>query len=196
VTADLEFGRLMDRLHGGDDAAAAVVFERFVQRLLALAHSQLDTWLRSKVDPEDVVQSVCKSFFRRHRDGPLRLADWDSLWSLLAVITVRKCANQAAYWQAQRRNPRFEADLPAGDDFALCNVLSREPTPSEAAVLTETVERLMRDLRPREREILVLHLQGHDVAETAARVGRTQRTVRRALERGRAKLCRLQAEAC
>src|SRR5262249_8127564 len=100
------------------------------------------------------------------------------------------------YWQAQRRNPRFEADLPAGDDFALCNVLSREPTPSEAAVLTETVERLMRDLRPREREILVLHLQGHDVAETAARVGRAQRTARRALERGRAKLCRLQAEAC
>ena len=60
--------------------------------------------LRAKVDPEDVLQSVCESFFRRHAEGEFSLKDWDSLWALLAVITLRKCALWQERFQTEGRN--------------------------------------------------------------------------------------------
>ena len=66
--------------------------------------------------------------------------------------------------------------------------LARDPTPSEAARLTETVELLMRELTGREREMLALALQGCAVAEISNRVARTERTVQRVLKRVRARL--------
>ena len=50
-------------------------------------------------------------------------------------------------------------------------------------MLTETIERLMRSLEGRHREILALSLQGHPPAEISARLGCTERTVYRVLER-------------
>jgi hypothetical protein len=94
----------MVRLRRGDDAAAAKVFQEFVARLIRLTRSRLEPWLRHKVDPEDVVQSVCRSFFARYQAGQFTVANWESLWGLLAVITLRKCANQAEHWQAARRD--------------------------------------------------------------------------------------------
>ena len=58
-----------------------------------------------------------------------------------------------------------------------------DPAPEEAAMLTETVERLLEGLNERERQIVTLALQGAAVAEIAAEVGRTRRTVQRVLAR-------------
>jgi RNA polymerase sigma factor (sigma-70 family) len=184
------FADLMARLRRGDDTAATEVFKRFADRLVALARSQFDTWLRHRAEPEDVVQSVYRSFFTRYREGQFDLTDWDSLWGLLAVITLRKCANRAHYLQADRRAIQRETPLQTADDSATsADLPARDPTPSEAAVLTETLEQLVRGLSERDRAVLELHLQGCEVAEISASVGRSQRTVRRTLERIRQELC-------
>src|SRR4029079_10554541 len=73
------FVELAGRLRAGDEGAAAEVFRRFAGRLIALAHTELDARLRRKVDPEDIVQSVYRSFFTRHRAGHFDLATWDAL---------------------------------------------------------------------------------------------------------------------
>jgi DNA-directed RNA polymerase specialized sigma24 family protein len=49
-------------------------------------------------------------------------------------------------------------------------------------------------LTAREREVVTLRLQGYSVPEIAGRVGRTERTVERALERARYHLERLHGE--
>jgi len=59
------FAEFLARLHGGDDAAAQELFGRFAHQLIALALRHINAGLRHKVDPEDVVQSMYKSFFRR-----------------------------------------------------------------------------------------------------------------------------------
>jgi RNA polymerase sigma-70 factor (ECF subfamily) len=183
----------MARLRGGDDAAAAAVFQQFVARLIRLTRSRLETWVRHKVDPEDVVQSVFRSFFTRYQAGQFSVADWDSLWGLLAVITLRKCANQAEHWQAARRDVKQETN-PAGDPaLASRHLPGHEPTPEEAAILGETIQQLFQGLSPLEGDILALHLQGCEVPEISRRVGRAERTVRRTLELARKDLCRLQA---
>ena len=57
------FDDVMARLRAGDQAAAREIFERFVDKLIRLAHSRFDAVLRHKVDPDDVVQSAYKRFF-------------------------------------------------------------------------------------------------------------------------------------
>jgi RNA polymerase sigma-70 factor, ECF subfamily len=192
-TSETDFRDLMARLRRGDDAAAAAVFQEFVARLIRLTRSQLETWIRHKVDPEDVVQSVYRSFFVRYQAGQFTVADWESLWGLLAVITLRKCANQAEHWHAARRDVAQEVQLTAESHSTVRQAVpGREPTPDEAAILAETLEQLLQGLSEREREILALHLQGCEIPEISRRVGRAERTVRRTLELARKELCRLQ----
>ena len=77
-----------------------------------------------------------------------------------------------------RRDVRREASPPADADWeALGRLLARDPTPPEAATLTDLLEHLLQGLKEREREILVLHLQGYTQDEISARVGRAERTV-------------------
>src|SRR5215467_15633241 len=91
------FAEFLARLHGGDDAAAQELFGRFTHQLIALALRHIDAGLRHKVDPEDVVQSVYKSFFFRYGAGNQGVVNWNSLWGLLSLIAVRNCAERAAY---------------------------------------------------------------------------------------------------
>ena len=111
------------------------------------------------------------------------------------IITVRKCINQTEYFRAACRDVQREVSLElcAGDSAADWQAVAREPTPSEAVMLTETIEQLMRDLDEREREILSLSLQGYTVQEISPRVHRSERTVQRLLERMRHELHRMQA---
>jgi RNA polymerase sigma-70 factor (ECF subfamily) len=184
------FARLMARLRSGEDAAAQEVFERFAGRLVALARRRFNRLLARKVDPEDVVQSAFKSFFVRHRAGKLDVGGSDGLWNLLTFITLRKCANRARYFQAERRDAAREATGPTvGDGPVAWQVaLDREPRPEEAVILAETVEHLFRDVSDHERPILELSLQGYTAAEISDRLGRAERSVRRLRERIRQRL--------
>lgn len=193
MAADNEFDRLMDCLRRGDEDAASEVFHRFAQRLIALARSQLDSWLRTRIEPEDVIQSVFRSFFNRFESGQFQLGNWDNLWTVLTLITVRKCANRTEFWQAAKRDLQREVNLPRHGG-PLEDALARDPTPAEAAILSESVELLMKKVPEQDRSILTLHLRGCDIAAISAQVGRSERTVRRTLERVRRMLMRLQSD--
>jgi RNA polymerase sigma-70 factor (ECF subfamily) len=196
MPADSSFDDVMARLRAGDPAAAAAVFHRFAERLIALARTRLDARLRQKVDPEDVLQSVYKSFFLRHARGQLAPADWDSLWSLLTVITVRKCGRWREHFHARGRDVSAEvAPGPAADDpGAGWEALARDPTPAEAAQLAELVEGLLRGLPEGERAIVTLALQGYTASEVSRELGRSERTVYRVLGRVKKRLQRLRQE--
>jgi RNA polymerase sigma-70 factor, ECF subfamily len=191
MAEDQDFAVVMARLRAGDEAAAREVFGRFAHRLIGLARTRLGERLRPKVDAEDVVQSVFKSFFVRFADDRFDLEGWDGLWSLLTVITLRKCGYRTRHFRAGRRDVRREAAGREDDSASAWEAVAREPTPVEAAQLTETVEQLFAGLDDRNRRIVELSLQGSTVAETAAAVGITERTVYRTLERVKQRLRRL-----
>src|SRR5437763_7729098 len=132
IMAD-SFPEFLARLQRRDDAAAQELFGRFAHQLIALAHRHIGAGLRHKVDPEDVVQSAYKSFFLRYGAGNLDAINWNSLWGLLTLITVRKCAERAAYHRAECRDAAREAS-PLREDEAVPwrEPFGREPTPLEA----------------------------------------------------------------
>ena len=195
MDSEQSFDEVMQRLRQGDQDAAAEVFARFAHRLMGLARSRLNATIRGKVDPEDVMQSVFNSFFRRQAEERFEFVDWGSLWALLALITIRKCGHRIEHFGAASRDVGREISFtPLTDESsASWAAVATEPSPSQAAILTETVEQLMRPLNDSERQMLSLSLQGYTPAEIAPEVTRSERTVRRVLERVRGQLERMRA---
>jgi RNA polymerase sigma-70 factor (ECF subfamily) len=183
-------------LRNREEAAGRELFARFAHQLIILSHRHIDAALKHKVDPEDIVQSVYKSFFVRYGAGNLEIVNWDSLWGLLTLITVRKCAERAAYHRAACRDAAREVAPPAtAEGGSWMEHFGREPTPHEATVLTETVEQLFATLDEEERPVLALSLQGFSTSEISEQLGRAQRTVRLLRECIRHRLERMQAES-
>jgi predicted ATPase len=92
---------------------------------------------------------------------------------------VRKCAERAAYYRAERGDAAREVSPPRGDDAApWLEPFGREPTPPEAAVLSETVKQLLASLDVDERPVLELSLQGYTTREISEQLGRAERTIR------------------
>lgn len=190
MSSDQSFQLLMERLQAHDEEAARRLFEAYAHRLVGLAQERLDKLLWRRVDPEDVVQSVFKSFFKRQAQGQWHLGDWEGLWALLASITVHKCARRRRESQAARRDIRRDVAVNAdlGDSAPGWDVPSPEPTPEEAASLVELVESLLADLEERERRIVLLSLQGEAIARIAELADCSERKVYRVQERLRAHL--------
>jgi RNA polymerase sigma-70 factor (ECF subfamily) len=185
MTGQPSFDNLMADLRDGRNEAAARLFQRFANRLIVLARKQLDSKVLQKEDPEDVMQSVFRSFIARNAEGQFGDVDtWDNLWAILVVMTRRKCGRRLDYFHAARRDVRREQPEPDASDTPRNNawLVDEEPTPSEAAMLAETVEQLLRDLQGKQREILTLSLQGFTPLEISDRIGCTERTVYRVLD--------------
>jgi len=197
MSDDASFVDLLDRLRNGDQAAAALVVDQYARRLIALARVNLDRRILRKEDPEDVLQSVFKSFFHRYGEGQFRLDSREDMWALLVSLTLHKCGHRADYFRAARRDVRREtpAPLPLESSGLEWEALAREPPPLEAAMLTETVERLLGGLEAHQQQIVQLTLQGEEPAQIGALVGVTQRTVQRVLKGVRERLQRWHVEA-
>jgi RNA polymerase sigma-70 factor (ECF subfamily) len=174
-------------------AMSRALFERFSRRLIGLARCHLDAWLRHKVDPEDVAQSAFKSFFLRYRAEPIAAQGSNALWSLLTLITLRKCADRARYYRAECRDVAQEASAPVADHTEPWReAIGHEPTPEHAVVLSETVEEVLRNVSASERQVVELSLLGYSTQEISKRLSRAERSVRRLRERVRKHLERLQ----
>lgn len=179
---DMPFDGLMTRLQRGEPTAANAVFHAYASRLMDLARSRLSPALAAKVDPEDVMQSVLRSFFVGHCEGQFTIHNWDALWAILVVITLRKCRRLWRHFKTKGRDVGAEVP-PANDDSDLPSweATDREPLPEEVAMLTELIDRLLRRLDPERRPILELRLQGCTVEEIAAQLQISERTVHRIL---------------
>lgn len=183
--SNTDAGNLLERWKDGDQRAATEIFQKYVARLIGLARNRLSARMSKRIDPEDVVQSAYRSFFRHAQNDRYELSRSGDLWSLLAAITVKKVHGQVEHHTAQKRAiTREEADP---DDDGLYGVhpeaVSREPSPDEALAVVEELESLMSELSPAHRAMLELRLQEHTIEEVAEASECSERTVRRVLDR-------------
>jgi len=101
MAASDSFQDLIARLTAGEDAAATALFRRYGQRLIALARTRLDEAARRKLDPEDVVQSVFRSFFTRHRGRAIGAGRLGRPVEHADAHHLRKCVNRIEYFRAE-----------------------------------------------------------------------------------------------
>jgi DNA-directed RNA polymerase specialized sigma24 family protein len=149
--------------------------------------------MRHRIDPEDVVQSACRTFLRHLQAGGYQDTESPNLLSLLCAITLNKVLHKTRFHLAGKRDVRRETsappDEPERSDRSFVAV-DPEPTPAEAAAFAEQWERLFGSLDAEERRIVDLKLQGYGHKEIAATLHRTDRWVRKVFERLRVRLGR------
>jgi RNA polymerase sigma factor (sigma-70 family) len=171
---------LLERYRGGDDLAADELFARYFSRLIALAKSRLSPRLTRRIDPEDIVLSVYRSFFVEAREGRYVLTRGGDLWRLLAAITRHKLLRQFRSATADRRSINAEVSFDAIEDGS--SIEGRTiPSAEDAAELADELEWVFSKLDPFGRCVLELRLQGRLLSEIADETDRSERSVRRSI---------------
>jgi RNA polymerase sigma-70 factor (ECF subfamily) len=173
---------LVEKWRKGDQAAAQKLFDRYVDQLLALARRRISQRLASRVDAEDVVQSVFRTFFTRAREGQFRIQERDDLAKLLVRITLHKTLRQVEFHKAAKRDPSQEAGQSSEAREKLFAFLDGEPAPEMVVACLDEMEHFLNKLRPDERQVLELRLQGYTNREIADKLGTYDRKIRRVIE--------------
>ncbi|MDQ3332407.1 MAG: ECF-type sigma factor, partial [Planctomycetota bacterium] len=179
-----EFTAFAECLRGGENEAAQELLARYSARLVGLARRKLGKRLAVKVDPDDVLQSVFRTFFRRLGGGHIELRDWESLTALLSLITLCKCQRQQRCFGSAKRDLGSEISIQGGARTSFeMSIPDREPTPQEVAAFTDLLERILERIDERDGEIIRMLLAGDSVDDIARRFRRSRRTVQRSLAR-------------
>ncbi len=166
---------LIEKLNGGDLAAAQRAFLAYEPYLRMAIRRQLSGPLRSKLDTMDIVQSVWADILGGFRDAGWRFTDRSHLRAFLMKVARNRLIDRRRqhHRALERERPldRAAADLPGAN----------QPRPSEIAQEHELWMRLLDECSPAHREILILKRQGVPNAEIARRVGLHEGSIRRIL---------------
>jgi RNA polymerase sigma factor (sigma-70 family) len=150
----------------------AVYFDRLVQ----LARKRLQNMPGMVNYDEDLALRSFYSVYRRVQDPdrPLQLTSRDDLWRLLAARTISRAIDLI-----RRHRP---GEVPG--EYNLEQLLTREPTPEEAAETADDARRLLDLLdEPELRQIALWKVEGYTDNEIAVRLDCVPRTIERKVRR-------------
>jgi RNA polymerase sigma-70 factor (ECF subfamily) len=166
---------LIEKLNGGDVAAAERAFLAYEPYLRMAIRRQLSGPLRSKLDTMDIVQSVWADVLGGFRDAGWRFTDRSHLRAFLMKVARNRLIDRRRQHhraiEQERPLDLAEADLPGAN----------QPRPSEVAQAHELWKQMLEQCSPGHREILILKRQGMPNAEIARRTGLHEGSVRRIL---------------
>jgi RNA polymerase sigma factor (sigma-70 family) len=159
-----------------DDQASAVgpLLTAYFDRLVQLARQRLRSLPGLITYDEDVALRSFYSVYQRLRDPDkgVQLASRDDFWRLLAMRTISRAIDLI-------RQHRHGQEPGAKDVEQL---LTREPTPEEAAEMADECHRLLNLLdSPQLRQVALWKVEGYTNEEIAAKLDCVPRTVERKL---------------
>jgi RNA polymerase sigma-70 factor (ECF subfamily) len=181
---------LVRRFRVGDDQAARELYLRYVECLRALVRANASADLLRRLDADDIVQSVFRSFFHGAKQGYYDVPAGEELWKLLLVMALNKVRARGAYHRAAKRDVRLTR---GGESYELLLETAQQddvPDPFLSIVVDEVLERLP----PEHRQMVELRMCGYAVAEIAQKTGRSKRSVERMLQESRSRLTVLMSE--
>jgi RNA polymerase sigma-70 factor (ECF subfamily) len=174
------FAEFLRRVRAGDESAAVELVRRYEPALRLEIRLRLrDPKLRRLLEPDDLCQSVLKSFFVRAASGQYDLDTPAKLLALLRAMARNKVAKQARKHQTLRRDLRRDVSL----DVAAPPVAAAGPSPSRIVIGREMLDALRGRLTAEERRLADLRSQGCEWAEIARELGGTPQARRKQLAR-------------
>jgi RNA polymerase sigma-70 factor (ECF subfamily) len=185
-------GSLLRRFRGGQDDASTELYLRYAKRLHALVAAQSSKDLARRVDAEEIVQSVFRTFFRRAAQGHYSVPAGEEIWKLLLVIALNKVRTAGAYHRAAKRDMR---QTTGGEAFEYAMETEQDRDEGALTVLRMVIDELLHGMPAANRQLIELRIEGYEVAEIAEKVQRSKRTVERVLQGFRSRLEALIHEA-
>jgi len=173
-----EFRELMCRVRQGSTEAVCQLVRKYQRDLLDAVRRALDPRLRSKFDSTEFAQMVWLSFFR----SPRHAARLDTSRQFVAYVV--EMARHKVLMEARRRKTlKYDVsrEVPLHEDCE--EAVSREPQPVEAAIAVERWEQILKDLSPRDREVMEMRLQGQTYAAIGTKLKIDPHTAYRLIRR-------------
>ncbi len=167
---------LLRQFRQGTADAATLLYFKYAEQLHALAAARMAPELARRVDADDIVQSVFRTFFRRAALGQYEVPAGGDLWKLLLVMALNKIRSVATHHRSARR----DVSRTHGDEAASVAVAEQDDN-AAVTTLRLTIEELLCNLSETHRAIIELRIDGHEVADIARQVARSKRSVERAL---------------
>lgn len=172
---------LLVRFQAGEDDASTAIYSRYAERLMSLARSNMGEDLSARVDAEDIIQSVFRTFFRRLSDGQYLVPEGDELWKLLLVIALNKVRMVAKYHRAEKRDVAHTEAISDQDKLQVADA---------SEILRLTIDEILAPMAEVNRRVIRLRIDGYEIAEITSKVTVSRRTVERVLQSFRVKLRR------
>lgn len=181
-----ELETLLRLARAGDGSALGTLLARYANYLTLLARVQIGRRLQGKIDADDAIQ---ETFLNAHRDFALfrGSSEGEFVAWLRQILAARLAGAMRRYLGTQRRDARLERRLE--DELEQSSqALDRafhapHSTPSAQAARREQVVLLanaLQQLPEHYREVIILHhLEGLTLAQTAVRLGRTDDSVQK-----------------
>ena len=175
-----ETAQLIEQAVRGDQRALGELLGRHRERLRRMVALRLDSRLRGRVDPSDVLQEACLDAARRlpeYRKNPtMPFFLWLRFLAGQRLVDEHRKHLGAAARDAGREISLYHGALPETSSAALAaHLLGRLTTPSQAAIRAERKIRLqeaLNSLDPIDREVLALrHFEELSNGEAAAVLG-------------------------
>ena len=179
---------LLLRFQEGSQDAATALYIRYARRLQALAKAQTGKQLATRFDPEDVVQSVFRTFFRRAVESGYDVPAGEELWQLLLVLALNKIRSLATFHRAKKRDVA-RTGQPSGIEDYSKGTASQDEVAYES--MRMVIDELVADLPTPQDRIVQLRIEGHEIKQIAEMTSRSKRTVERTLQQFRTQLAKL-----
>src|SRR5947209_2293980 len=165
---------LLDRLCGGDEAAAEQAFRTYEPYLRLVVRRLLPARMRAKFDSVDIVQSVWADVLHGFREAGYRFESPAHLRAFLIKATRNRFIDRV---RQQKGATDHEQPLEHLDPGA--GAKAPDPRPSQIAQAEELWEQMLALCPPAHHELLRLKRAGLPLAEIAQRTGLHESSVRR-----------------
>lgn len=168
---------LLERYRAGDELAAEEIWIRYASRLRNLTQRRIGGSLAAKSDADDILQTTFFEFFEKAKKDQVRWQQRGDLWRLLASIAIHHVGRESdRYRTAKRSLAKEQRDA----DFSL--VVGRDDEVAEK--IDELIEPLLKDDAVM-AIVLLGRLAGKTLAEISNETGKSQRTLRRVLQKAK-----------
>lgn len=179
------FAELMAELRDGSESAATQLVDQYAPYILRAVRRTLNHEIRAKFDSIDFAQAVWCSVFAK----PTKLHDIqtpEQLIRLLSAMSRNKVIDEIRRrMETQKHDVRRERQYAETTAAVNEGVASREPSPSQVAIVREEWKRMLDELPPQHREVLALRLKGRTHESIAKQLNISPKTVQRVLRTAR-----------
>jgi RNA polymerase sigma factor (sigma-70 family) len=181
---DAGLTRMIGGLRTGDSRVLHDFWQHFGPMLERLADRNLAPAMRRRLGPEDVAQSVCRTFIRRAQEGQFDFGSGNELWRLLCAITLTKVREKTRHHMRKKRGLQNEVALGGSEESGTgFTPAADDPSPVAEAEFADLLQAAIAVFSDEERQMLELRLQGYQHEEIAQQLRCSVRTVGRILTR-------------
>ncbi len=186
------FAELVEAMMGGSEEAAWQLTKVYSPHILNVVRASLPRVIRSKVDSQDLLQSIWASLLLMPEGLP-RFAGPDDFLGYVAAVAKYKVVDKHRHYSSRKRNVYAERgvaetaladnDASRSDRPPKGSLYTNDPFPSQALLVEDCWRQVVESSNERDQAIVTMRARGETYESIAETLCISERTARRTVDR-------------